>query len=65
MKIEKKILLCNILVRALGAFTGIAVIQKSQFWSAVFLALTGAAMEVKDYLSKKQNNGKGNDTDQP
>lgn len=54
MKLEKKILLCNVIVRALGAFTGIAVIQKSQLWSAVFLALTGAAMEIKDYLTKKK-----------
>lgn len=54
MKLEKKILICNVLVRALGAFAGIAIFQNSQLWSAVFLAATGATMEVKDYLSKKQ-----------
>lgn len=54
MILEKKILICNVLVRVLGAFTGIAVIQENQFWSAIFLALTGATMEIKDYLVKKQ-----------
>jgi hypothetical protein len=55
-KTEKQILLCNVSIRILGALGAAGCfVEGHPYISTGLLAAAGGVMEVKDYLTKKQN----------